>query len=131
VLLAAGDDIEANAKVNTPLNYAARYNAVDAARLLIENGADIHVRNDWRRTPLHAAVLGSAPDAAKLLVESGADINAKDKQDITPLQTVFKDSSGGQRVARYLMKLVGTQIRTSYDCEASTDVIKRMVWVDQ
>ena len=131
LLIEAGADIEANAEDDTPLSYAAYYNAVDVARLLIERGANIHARTDWQRTPLHRAVTGVSPEAVKLLVEHGADRNAKDDQDITPFKHIPRASSDGQRLFRYIMKLKGTEIQAGFDCNATHDVIERMICVDE
>jgi len=59
----------------TPLHLAAFFGHLDAARALIEAGAncDAASRNGMRNTPLHAAVAGRHPDIALLLLEHGAD----------------------------------------------------------
>jgi len=59
----------------TPLHLAAFFGHLDAARALIDAGADTNAfsRNGMRNTPLHAAAAGRHGDVALLLVEHGAD----------------------------------------------------------
>ena len=64
----------------TPLHEAAEFDAVDAARTLIDNGAMIGARNgddaddDSCFSPLHYAAKGDSVKVAKLLIERGAEI---------------------------------------------------------
>lgn len=58
---------------------------VEAARLLIEAGADVNSRDDLGNTPLHEAVGALNPRVAKLLIRRGAKVNARNKKGETPL----------------------------------------------
>jgi ankyrin repeat protein len=69
----------------TPLMFAAREGHVDAARLLLEAGADGHAVDKNGITPLLMAIGSNRIPAARLLVERGADIHAKDAYGRTPL----------------------------------------------
>ena len=75
-----------------PLGLACFFGRVDAARLLVERGADVESRARNERiktTPLQAAVAGAVPDArheiASLLLDHGADPNAELEGGFTPL----------------------------------------------
>ena len=69
-----------------PLHIAAMVNAVDATKLLIERGADIHTKNIYGWTPLHeAAYWKNYADVVSLLIERGADVHARDDSGGTPL----------------------------------------------
>jgi ankyrin len=62
----------------TPLMYAARDGRMETARMLLEAGADINVRDANDITPLIAAITNNHPDVARFLIERGADIKAVD-----------------------------------------------------
>jgi ankyrin repeat protein len=69
----------------TPLMFAAREGHVDAARLLVDAGADVHAVDRNGITPLFMAIGSNRLPAARLLVERGANIQAKDRYGRTPL----------------------------------------------
>jgi ankyrin repeat protein len=59
---------------------------VDAARALLEHGADVNVKESrGGQTALMWAVANKYPEIVKVLVEHGADIRARSKGDFTPL----------------------------------------------
>jgi hypothetical protein len=67
----------------TALIYAASHLRLNAARILLDQGAFANASDDLGRTPLMAAVcagLASRPDPTfvRLLCERGADVNLKD-----------------------------------------------------
>jgi uncharacterized protein len=74
-----------------PLGLASFFGHADAARLLVERGAEVNSasRNDFKVMPLHSAAATGDPDVryelAKLLLEHGADPNARQQDDFTPL----------------------------------------------
>jgi uncharacterized protein len=60
-------------------------------RLLLENGADINVRDNRGQTPLHWAVQEGNADAVKLLVQRGADRSVRDIDGKTPVNYAESD----------------------------------------
>jgi ankyrin repeat protein len=72
----------------TPLHLAAFFGHEEAARLLLEAGADVQAvsRNGLTNTPLHAATAGKHEEVAMLLLEHGAESDAVDAGGYTPLQ---------------------------------------------
>ena len=62
-------------------------------RRMIEAGADLNVRDDWKRTPLMVAAYNRDLDAARILIDAGADLNALDRQayDVLTISGVADD----------------------------------------
>ena len=61
----------------TPLHLACRYGNVEAAKLLLDNGAEIEVAQDHTVTPMMAAIENSQTAIVRLLLEKGADPNSE------------------------------------------------------
>jgi ankyrin repeat protein len=76
-LLDAGADIQGKA-----LHMALKYGNVDAARCLIERGADVKSKSKYGYMPLHVA---EDIGIMKMLIERGADVNGLDRDGLTPL----------------------------------------------
>lgn len=66
-LIALGEDIDQKSNGKTPLQYAARYNRVEIAKLLLENGAKPNTKCDKGYTALKYAELSNATGVAQLL----------------------------------------------------------------
>jgi ankyrin repeat protein len=69
----------------TPLLYAARDGRTDEARLLLQNGADIELREANEISPLLMALLNNQLDVAAVLLEFGANVNVDDFYGRSPL----------------------------------------------
>ncbi len=77
----------------TPLHYAARWNASNTQYLeiLIANGAIVNATDYYGYTPLHLAVLNSYyPDSTRLLLQHGADKFARDVWGRMPLDLLLQ-----------------------------------------
>lgn len=72
----------------TPLHLASFFGHSDAARVLLDSGADVRgvSQNSLANTPLHAATAGKHTDVALLLYARGGDRLAVDAGGYTPLQ---------------------------------------------
>ncbi len=79
VLLDHGADVDATDRHNrTALYLAADSHRVDAAALLIERGANVHVVDTWGYTPLMLACQsGDHVDFIELLIDNGAKVNER------------------------------------------------------
>jgi uncharacterized protein len=89
-----------------PLGLACFFGHADAARLLVDRGAEVNSasRNQMKVMPLHSAAATSDPAAryeiAKLLLEHGADPNARQQDEYTPLMAA--DQHGDVRLRELL-----------------------------
>ena len=69
-----------------PLHLAARQGQIEAAKALLEAGADVNQRTIGdKATPMLVATINGHFDLAKVLLEKGADPNAAQHNGVTPL----------------------------------------------
>ncbi|MGJ4751420.1 ankyrin repeat domain-containing protein [Leptospira kmetyi] len=79
-------DDQKDAFCRAPLYYSILHERLKVAKLLIQSGADINVRDERGMTPLIFAIRSELFEFSKLLIEQGADPNLKDEKDgKTPL----------------------------------------------
>jgi uncharacterized protein len=89
-----------------PLGLASFFGHLEAARLLVERGAEVNSasRNDMKVMPLHSAAAADDPavrhEIAKLLLQAGAEPNARQQDDFTPLMEA--EQSGDERLGALL-----------------------------
>ncbi|EEA22878.1 hypothetical protein EYB25_005646 [Talaromyces marneffei] len=76
------DDVE---KSSLSLLRAAKQGNGDSAKLLVDEGADIHTRSVYGETPLWWAARNGDAMLVEFLYNRGADIESKDKFGLTPL----------------------------------------------
>ena len=71
----------------TALHFAAFFGKPEAARVLLEHGADVAAwtRNPFANQPLHAASAGRHIEVCRVLVSAGADVDARQHGGFTPL----------------------------------------------
>ena len=62
---------------NAALRWAARGGHLDAARILLDSGADVNQKSRSGWTALLEAIIAGSLPLVKLLIERGADINAR------------------------------------------------------
>jgi ankyrin repeat protein len=88
--LLAGEPALAQARSDddfTALHYAAFFDGPEAARLLLEHGADVNAfaGNELGVRPLNSAAAAGRRDVAAILLEHGADPNTPTRGGFTPL----------------------------------------------
>jgi Notch-like protein len=70
----------------TPLHLAARHARADAAKTLLDSGADANAQDITGRTPLHAAVASDAQGVFHILIKNrSTNLNARTEDGTTPL----------------------------------------------
>ena len=76
-LIMQGAEVNARDKgAWTPLHLAAKNGHVEALKILLENGANVNVKDikhGW--TPLHIAIVSKQYKAANILIRAGSSIN--------------------------------------------------------
>lgn len=75
----------------TPLHYAADAPNLNAAKLLLEENADVNIKNSDGNTPLHVAIEKNTPAVVSLLVQYGADPTIANNAGKTPLKMAQKN----------------------------------------
>ncbi|MDR2419627.1 MAG: ankyrin repeat domain-containing protein [Treponema sp.] len=75
----------------TPLHAASREGHIGFMEFLIEQGAEVDIKNASGSTPLHEAVRSGKIDAIKLLLASKVDINAQDARGNSVLHLAIRD----------------------------------------
>jgi ankyrin repeat protein len=91
----------------TPLHFAAFFGHPDAAKLLVERGADLEARSTNEQFALDAAPLHSASAAGQLevcrvLLDAGADVNAVQHGGYTALLDAA--ANGNEELVAYLLE---------------------------
>ncbi|MBN3304408.1 TNKS2 protein, partial [Amia calva] len=70
---------------STPLHFAAGFGRRDVVDYLLQNGANVHARDDGGLISLHNACSFGHAEVVNLLLRHGADANSRDNWNYTPL----------------------------------------------
>ncbi|HCO93843.1 MAG TPA: hypothetical protein DIU00_07830 [Phycisphaerales bacterium] len=91
--LEAGTDVDAKEPPGggTPLLVAATFGRIEAAKFLIEKGANVNATSNDGATALHAAAFFCHTEIVKLLLGEGAVVDAKNIRGETSLDAVAGD----------------------------------------
>jgi len=111
---------------STPLIVAALYGNTEAARLLVEAGADMNATSREGDTALHVASFFCHGEIVALLLENGAEVNAKNKNGETPLRNVSREWDEVEGVYKFLAGML--QMELDYErLEATRPVIAKQL----
>ncbi|WP_339046299.1 ankyrin repeat domain-containing protein [Candidatus Mesenet endosymbiont of Agriotes lineatus] len=108
----------------TPLHAAIEKKHEEVAIFLIENGADIHVKDQLGATPLHAAAYEGLGKLVKLLLDKGANVHIQNIHKDTPLHRAMYPNADPQTV-RLLLEH-GSDINTIGNCGST--LISFIIW---
>jgi uncharacterized protein len=102
----AGTDLNNWFNAQTPLMVASEDGHENVVRLLLNAGADVHVRsrNSSDATALDHAVKGRHLGIMKLLIQHGANVNAKSSQGITTLMGACGYHSRHPDIVKFLIQ---------------------------
>jgi len=103
----------------TPLMYAARQNALQAARVLADGHADLNALDPDGTTALTIAIINAHFDLANMVLEKGANPNVGDETGMTSLYAAVDMHTLGAMLSRPSPKLV--------DDMSSLDLIKALL----
>jgi len=96
LMVAAGLDRRA---IDTRGKFTREEELIEAAKLLLDAGADPNRTDDRGRTALHGAASQGMNEIVKLLAARGADLSAADASGHTPLDYALGTNAGGRAVA--------------------------------
>lgn len=88
-------------------NNVSKKSRIFIIKSLVENGANVNIKNNYSYTPLRLAVARQDIDSVKLLIELGADINAEDNEGNTVLDIAAKN--GHKELVEQILKNNGTK----------------------
>ncbi len=98
LLVDRGADVNARGRgwmTGTPLNSAAGAGHTEAARILLQAGAEPDARQSQGWTPLHAAARTGNEELARLLLLAGADPDARDDEGRSVLDLAREGTDAG------------------------------------
>ena len=102
-LLAAGSVDRADGDGDFALHVAGANGHVEIARLLVNAGGDVNVRDVHDNTPLHLAAYGGHAELVRFLLSAGANVNCVDEDGDTPLHDAARHKHGAE-VMRLLLE---------------------------
>ena len=85
----AGSDLNVlePSRASTPLITAAFMGNAEAAKILIDAGADLNYQNADGSNALHTAAVFGKTEVARILIDAGIDLNSQNNQGATALHT--------------------------------------------
>lgn len=86
----------------TLLHFAVNFGDINVTKLLLEEGADIDIKDQNKNTSLHLAASNGHTDTVKLLMEKGSDLSVVDKEGNTSLHLAA--SNGHTDIVKLLVE---------------------------
>ena len=82
-----------NVRQETTLHEMAHLGKLEIAKLLLDNGANVHEEDIEGFTALHVAAESNEVAIGELLIQKGADVNSKSADIFTPLHVSFEKNN--------------------------------------
>jgi hypothetical protein len=114
---------------SSPLISAAVFGKPEAAKVLIDAGADLNFQNNDGSTALISAAYFCRPEIVKMLLDKGADKTITNKYGATAYQSVnfpFADAKSGYDMMGQMLKPMGLTLDYAY-MEKTRPIIAEMV----
>jgi len=92
---------------SSPLISAAVFGKTEAAKILIDAGADINFKNNDSSTPLHTAAFFCRPEIVKILLDKHADKTIKNKYGSTAYESVVGPYDQVKSVYEMMQQMLG------------------------
>ncbi len=102
---------------SSPLISASVFDKAEAAKILIDAGADLNFQNNDGSTALHSAAFFCRPAIVKMLLEKGADKSITNKFGATPYQSVagsFEESKAAYDMIGKMLEPMGLKLDYVY-----------------
>ncbi|KOB63384.1 hypothetical protein PFHG_05133, partial [Plasmodium falciparum HB3] len=81
--------------------YRVKYGHINIAKFLIENKADIDIKDNEGQTPIFYAIIYKHYDIVKLLIENGADVQIRDNNKASVYD--YADFNGKTQLSTYIL----------------------------
>ena len=91
---------------SSPLISAALFGKTEAAKILMNAGADINVTNNDGSTALHTSAFFCRPEIVKMLLDKGANKTIKNKYGSTPYESVAGSYSEVKSVYEMMQQML-------------------------
>jgi uncharacterized protein len=102
---------------SSPLISAAVFGKTEAARILLDAGADVNFQNNDGSTALHTAAFFCRPEIVKMLLDKGADKTIKNKYGATAYESMlapYSDMKGTYEMMEKMLGPMGLKLDYAY-----------------
>lgn len=114
---------------SSPLISAALFGKTDAAKILMDAGADINFQNNDGSTALHVAAFFCRPEIVKMLLDKKADKTIKNTYGSTPYDSVagpFADVKGAYDMMGQMLGPMGLTLDYAYIEKTRPEIAKML-----